>query len=522
MLIAAYKIAPALLMGNTVVLKPAPTTPVASLQLGAMAADIFPAGVLNVITDRNDSGSLLTSHPDVAKVSFTGSTATGKKVMESAGPRLKRITLELGGNDGAIVLDDADVAEVARASSAAPSTTAGRSAWRSSACTCTPRSTTACARRWPSWPAGRWWATAPMPVSPSARCRTPCSSTRRAAFSPRARWPHPRRRGAAQGGGYFVAPTIVRDLPDHNALVAEEQFAPILPVLKYEQIDEAVARVNASPYGLGGSVWSASEDRASEVARRLDVGTAWVNHHLHFGPHIPLVGAKESGIGVEFGTEGLAEFAQLSVLNIAHRRSAEPAARTHVRTRARARRRACAAAAARRPRQRKEERNGGNMKPGQTTPGRLRRRLRAVATSAAVALACAAMPAHAIDVDAGDYTALPAGTNLGLLYYQHAERDKVYAGGTQVAGGRLNSDIGILRYVHFMDIGGFTVDPQILLPFGGLRGSKDLSALGSGAGVADPIPAATVWLLNQPEQKRYFGITPSSMCRSAATTRAGR
>ncbi|AOZ02937.1 hypothetical protein BKK81_27645 [Cupriavidus sp. USMAHM13] len=148
------------------------------------------------------------------------------------------------------------------------------------------------------------------------------------------------------------------------------------------------------------------------------------------------------------------------------------------------------------------------MKPGQTTPGRLRRRLRAVTTSAAVALACAAMPAHAIDVDAGDYTALPAGTNLGLLYYQHAERDKVYAGGTQVAGGRLNSDIGILRYVHFMDIGGFTVDPQILLPFGGLRGSKDLSALGSGAGVADPILAATVWLLNQPEQKRYFGITP--------------
>ncbi|CAG2156787.1 hypothetical protein LMG31506_05810 [Cupriavidus yeoncheonensis] len=133
---------------------------------------------------------------------------------------------------------------------------------------------------------------------------------------------------------------------------------------------------------------------------------------------------------------------------------------------------------------------------------------RAFQRAGAALLLGLAAPAHAIDVDAGDYTALPAGTNLGLLYYQHAARDRVYASGNQVAGGSLDSDVGILRYVHFMDIGGFTVDPQFLLPFGKLRASDNLSALGSASGVGDLILAATVWLVNQPDRKQYFGITP--------------
>ncbi|SOZ34769.1 transporter [Cupriavidus neocaledonicus] len=129
-------------------------------------------------------------------------------------------------------------------------------------------------------------------------------------------------------------------------------------------------------------------------------------------------------------------------------------------------------------------------------------------SAAGAALLLGAAPALAIDVDAGDYTALPAGTNLGLLYYQHAERDKVYAGGNRIAGGNLDSDIGIVRYVRFMEIGGYTVDPQFLLPFGKLRATDNLSALGSASGVGDLILTATVWLVNQPEKKRYFGITP--------------
>lgn len=133
---------------------------------------------------------------------------------------------------------------------------------------------------------------------------------------------------------------------------------------------------------------------------------------------------------------------------------------------------------------------------------------RSLRAAGIVASLLAAAPAQAIDVDAGDYTALPPGTNLGMLYYQHAERNRVYASGNRVAGGSLDSDVGILRYVHFTEIAGFTVDPQFLLPFGSLRASDNLSALGSASGVGDLILAATVWLVNQPDRKRYFGITP--------------
>ncbi|MCO4865865.1 aldehyde dehydrogenase family protein [Cupriavidus sp. WGlv3] len=319
LLIAAYKIAPALLLGNTVVLKPAPTTPLASLRLGALAKDIFPPGVLNVITDRNDLGGFLTAHPDVAKVSFTGSTATGKKVMESAGPRLKRVTLELGGNDGAIVLDDANVAEIAAKIFGSAFYNCGQ------VCLALKRLYVHASLHDELCEALADLASAAV-VGNGAEPGVAIGPLQNAMqFDKAGRFLAAARRdgkiltgGAAlHGDGYFVAPTIVRDLPDDNELVAEEQFAPILPVLKYHDIDEAVARVNASPYGLGGSVWSSDPQRAYAVAQRLDVGTAWINQHLHFGPHIPLVGAKESGLGVEFAAEGLAEYAQLSVINIA-------------------------------------------------------------------------------------------------------------------------------------------------------------------------------------------------------------
>lgn len=137
-----------------------------------------------------------------------------------------------------------------------------------------------------------------------------------------------------------------------------------------------------------------------------------------------------------------------------------------------------------------------------------RRVQRAWAAAMLAFAAVAAKPAMAIDVDAGDYTALPAGTNLGLLYYQHVERDRIYAGGRQVSGGSLDSDVGIARYVHYMKLGNFTVDPQFLLPFGTLRGRNNLSALGNTTGVGDLILAATVWVYNDPGRHRYLGITP--------------
>lgn len=323
-MIAAYKLAPALLMGNTVVLKPAPTTPVATLQMGAIMKDIFPAGVVNIITDANDLGDFLTSHPDIAKVSFTGSTATGKKVMASAGPGLKRVTLELGGNDAAIVLDDASVEDIAPRIYGSAFYNCGQVCLALKRlyvhASVHDRLCEALADLAGKAVVGNG-ANDGVTMGPLQNAMQYDKAGR---FLAAARRDGTILAGGAllKGDGFFVAPTIVRDLDDQNELVAQEQFAPILPVLKFDSIDEAVARANASPYGLGGSVWSADQERASEVAMRLQVGTAWVNQHLHFGPHIPLVGAKESGVGVEFGAEGLAEYAQLSVINVARQLAA--------------------------------------------------------------------------------------------------------------------------------------------------------------------------------------------------------
>lgn len=138
-----------------------------------------------------------------------------------------------------------------------------------------------------------------------------------------------------------------------------------------------------------------------------------------------------------------------------------------------------------------------------------RQRNRSIAPVALAALLLSSGSALAIDVDAGDYTALPAGTNLGLLYYQYATADELYADGDKApidAG--LDSQIGILRGIHFTEIGGYTVDPQFLLPFGKVEGKDDTSALGDTSGIGDLILAATVWLVNEPESNTYFGITP--------------
>jgi len=119
-----------------------------------------------------------------------------------------------------------------------------------------------------------------------------------------------------EGDGYFIRPTIVRDIADGAMLVDQEQFAPILPVIRFDDVDDALRATNNSEYGLGGSVWSADLNRAYEIARQVESGMVWVNEHLDFGPHIPFGGAKQSGIGMELSTDGMLEFSQTSVINI--------------------------------------------------------------------------------------------------------------------------------------------------------------------------------------------------------------
>ena len=311
------KLGPALVSGNTMVAKPAPTTPLTSLLFGEICHDILPAGVVNLVCDQNDLGTMLTTHPDVAKVAFTGSTATGKKVMAAAAQGVKRVTLELGGNDAAIVLDDVDTRQIAQKVYNGAMANAGQ------ICVAIKR------------------AYVPEPIYDEF-CDELARLAREAVVDDgskqgtqigpiqnrmqfdkvKALLEDAGRRGTVLAGGepldrpgYFIPPTIVRDLDDNAPLVREEQFGPVLPVLKYNDIGDVIARANDSEYGLGGTVWGKDLARAMDVARRIDSGTVWVNQHLAIDANIPFRGSKESGLGGELGETGFHEYTQPHIIN---------------------------------------------------------------------------------------------------------------------------------------------------------------------------------------------------------------
>ena len=313
----AFKMPFALVAGNTIVVKPAPTTPLSTLLFFELIADILPAGVANVVVDDNDLGGALTAHPGVRKVSFTGSTATGRKVMASAADTLKRLTLELGGNDAAIVLDDVDVKATAP--------TLFRNAFMNAGQICLAIKRlyvhdaiydAMCAEL-----AALADATV---VGDGAQQGTQMGPVQNAAqFAKITELIEESRRDGTvvaggepvAGAGYFVRPTIVRDVDAGTRIVDEEQFGPILPVIRFTDADMAVASSNRTDFGLGASVWSADTHRARDLAGRIEAGTVWINKHADLAPHIPFGGAKTSGLGVEFGEAGLHEFTQLQVIS---------------------------------------------------------------------------------------------------------------------------------------------------------------------------------------------------------------
>ena len=316
-LIVAFKLPLALLAGNTIVVKPAPTTPLTTLKLGELMAKIFPAGVVNIVTDQNDLGARLTSHPDVAKITFTGSTETGRKVMASAAASIKRLTLELGGNDAAIVLPDVDPAKAAPGIFGAAFMNAGQ------VCLAIKRVYVHDAIYDEMCAALAKLAEQAIVDDGLAQGAQIGPLQNKAQYEKvKAFLEDARVNGTIIAGGevenrrgYFIRPTIVRDISDGTKLVDEEQFGPVLPIIRFSDAEDALARANASPWGLGGSVWSADRERAYDLAGRMEAGTVWINKHLDFGPNIPFGGAKQSGLGVEFAEEGLAEFTQIHVIN---------------------------------------------------------------------------------------------------------------------------------------------------------------------------------------------------------------
>jgi acyl-CoA reductase-like NAD-dependent aldehyde dehydrogenase len=316
-LIVGFKLPFALLAGNTLVVKPAPTTPLSTLRLGELMAGIFPAGVVNIVTDQNDLGGQLTTHPDVAKISFTGSTETGRKVMASAATSIKRLTLELGGNDAAIVLADADPVKVA------PGIFNGAFMNAGQICLAIKRVyahsdiyNALCAEL------ARLAEEAVVDDGLKQGSQIGPLQNKAQYEKVKAFIEGARADGTIIAGGevldrpgYFIRPTIVRDITDGARLVDEEQFGPVLPIIRYDDPEDALTRANASDMGLGGSIWSADRDAARDLATRMEAGTVWVNTHLDFGPTMPFGGAKQSGLGVEFAQEGLYEFTQVHVIN---------------------------------------------------------------------------------------------------------------------------------------------------------------------------------------------------------------
>ncbi|WP_299847519.1 aldehyde dehydrogenase family protein [uncultured Paracoccus sp.] len=316
LVLASNKYGAALLAGNTVILKPAPTTPLTTLELGRIALGVFPPGVFNVLSDAGDLGPALTAHPDIAKIAFTGSTPTGKRVMAGAAETLKRVTLELGGNDAAIVLADADLEAAISGLTQTAFLNAGQ------ICVA-PKRIYVHASIHDRFCEGATKLARAMTQGAGLDEGVEIGPVQnRAQFEKLKDYLSIARQDgtvlcggeAAHGPGYFIPPTVVRDLADDSRLVTEEQFGPIMPILSFEDEDEVLGRANASPFGLGGSVWSRDTARGQRLAWQMQVGMVWVNQHLAVGPDIPFAGAKASGTGVETGPEGIEEFTRVQVL----------------------------------------------------------------------------------------------------------------------------------------------------------------------------------------------------------------
>ncbi|WP_445398092.1 aldehyde dehydrogenase family protein [Streptomyces sp. LE64] len=306
--LASAKFAPALAAGNTVVLKPSPFTPLATRLLGSVLAAVLPEDVLTVVTGHEPLGARLASHPGIRHVTFTGAAPTGRAVARGAASSLARVTLELGGNDAAILLEDAAVDRIADRLFWAAFRNCGQVCMAVKRVYAPARlysdvvEALAQRARTVVVGAGLDPATRLGPVNNAPQLARVEDCTARA-LAEGAR--------AAAGGhrldrpGYFHAPTVLADVPPDSPVVTGEQFGPVLPVLPYRKLDEAVEAANGTGFGLGGSVWGTDLDRAEAVADRLECGTAWINHHAELSLAQPFAGAGQSGVGVAGGPWGL-------------------------------------------------------------------------------------------------------------------------------------------------------------------------------------------------------------------------
>jgi len=319
LLMLANKIAAALRPGNTIVAKPSPFTPFSALLFGEVVRDLVPAGVINVLAGGDELGIMMTQHPDVSMVSFTGSIRAGQAIMEQSAKGLRRLQLELGGNDAALVLPDVDVAEIA------PRIYRGAFALSGQICAAIKRLYVHESIADDLVAALAEIARTHRPGSPWDPETTMGPSTTKPQFElVRGLIEDAVEHGAhvVTGGhvldrpGYFIEPTILTGV-DHGVRVVDvEQFGPVLPVMTYRDVDEVLDRVNGTQYGLGGSVWSKDVAEAMRIARRFQSGSTWINRHPHVGADVPFGGVKLSGVGREGGPRSFEAFSEPKTISI--------------------------------------------------------------------------------------------------------------------------------------------------------------------------------------------------------------
>jgi acyl-CoA reductase-like NAD-dependent aldehyde dehydrogenase len=320
LLIATWHMMPAVRVGCTVVIKPSPFTPLSTLRLVELMNQVLPPGVVNIITGNANAGALLSDHAGVQKVVFTGSIVTGRKIMASASRSLKRVTLELGGNDAGIVLPGTRIEPLLEPLFWGCFINAGQT------CAALKRLyvhesqydevVTRLADYASRIPVGNGLDAATL-IGPVSN-RMQLQKVEELVLDAKTRGARIVTGGTRPATRGFVYPlTVIADATDDMRVVAEEQFGPVIPVIRYRTVDEAIRRANSLEVGLGGSVWGNDPEVAAGYAKQLECGTAWVNQHGALHPMAPFGGVKSSGIGVEFNVDGLKEYTTAQVVNVA-------------------------------------------------------------------------------------------------------------------------------------------------------------------------------------------------------------
>jgi betaine-aldehyde dehydrogenase len=313
LMMGLWKIAPALAAGNTVVLKPSDTTPVSTVLLAEVAAEFFPPGVVNVVCGDRETGHAMTAHPIPAMVSITGSVRAGTQVAHTAADGLKRVHLELGGKAPVVVFDDADVEAAAKGIAAAGYYNAGQDCTAATRVIAGPGIaadlTGALAEQ------ARATKTGGLDVEDAdyGPLNNPTQLARVSGFFDRL----PSHAAVAAGGhaiggpGFFFEPTVVAGLNQHDEMIQDEVFGPVITVQRFSSEDEAVRLANGVKYGLGASVWTKDHGRALRVSRRLDFGVVWINTHIPFIAEMPHGGFKYSGYGKDLSMYGFEDYTRV-------------------------------------------------------------------------------------------------------------------------------------------------------------------------------------------------------------------